>query len=209
MDRLRTGICGLVGYPVRALEIPMRPLSLFAYAGALAVALLTSCGGPRQADAAPAPTTAIAVVVPTKDSSVHGVVHFTQQGDALLVVADIEGLAPTSTHGFHVHEFGDASAADGTSAGTHYNPEGHHHGGPQSQEHHAGDLGNIVADAAGKAHFELTTTDLTIAGAHNPILGRSVIVHANADDFTANPNVGARIAIGVIGLAKPTAPPAK
>jgi Cu-Zn family superoxide dismutase len=186
----------------------MRTQPILAALGALALGLLASCDCPRDASAMPAVTSAIAVVVPTQGSSVHGVVHFTQQGDSVLVVADIEGLPPTSSHGFHVHEFGDASASDGISAGSHYNPEGHQHGGPQTAEHHAGDLGNIVADATGKAHYEITSKDLSIAGAHNPILGRSVIIHANEDDFTAKPNVGARIAIGVIGLTKPTAPAA-
>ena len=68
------------------------------------------------------------------------------------------------------------------------------------------DSGNLLSDAAGKAHYVVVSHDLSIAGAHHPILGRSVIIHANADDFTAKPNVGARIAIGVIGMGKPAAP---
>ncbi len=189
----------------------MRAYPLVASAGALALALLCSCEGPRDAHAgySPSPTEAVAVVVPTQGSQVHGVVRFIESGDAIKVVADIEGLPPSSSHGFHIHEFGDATAADGISAGSHYNPDNHQHGGPESAEHHAGDLGNVVADATGKAHYEITSHDLSLVGDHHPILGRSVIIHANADDFTAKPNVGARIAIGVIGLAKPPAAPAK
>jgi Cu-Zn family superoxide dismutase len=189
----------------------MRAYPLVASAGAVALALLCSCECPRDAHAgyAPAPTEAVAVVVPTQGSQVHGVVRFIESGDSIKVVADIEGLPPSSSHGFHIHEFGDATAADGISAGSHYNPDNHQHGGPESSEHHAGDLGNVVADATGKAHYEITSHDLSIVGEHHPILGRSVIIHANADDLTPKPNVGARIAIGVIGLAKPPAAPAK
>ena len=190
----------------------MRSAPILVSATIAAVALLCSCDGARDTHGGSAPaaaTDAVAVVVPTQGSQVHGVVRFSENGGAVTVTADIEGLAPSSSHGFHVHEFGDATSADGNSAGTHYNPENHQHGGPESAEHHAGDLGNIVSDAAGKAHYVVTSHDLSIAGSHHAILGRSVIIHANADDFTAKPNVGARIAIGVIGLAKPAAAPVK
>ncbi len=186
---------------------PIRSSPLLLCAAVAGLALLCSCDEARDAHpaAAAARNDAVAVVVPTQGSQVHGVVRFAEDGGAVTVTADIEGLAPNSSHGFHVHEFGDATAPDGTSAGSHYNPENHQHGGPESGEHHAGDLGNLVSDAAGKAHYVVVSKDLSIAGAHHPILGRSVIIHANADDFTAKPNVGARIAIGVIGLGKPAA----
>lgn len=186
----------------------MRAFPLLASAGAVALALLTSCDCPRESAGgyAPEPNEAIAVVVPTQGSQVHGVVRFIANGDAVKVVADIEGLPPSSSHGFHIHEFGDASAVDGMSAGSHYNPDKHQHGGPESAEHHAGDLGNLVADATGKAHYEYTSHDISLVGAHHPILGRSVIIHTSADDLSPKPNVGARIAIGVIGLASPPAP---
>lgn len=152
---------------------------------------------------------AIAVIVPTQGNEAHGWVRFTQEGQAVKVVAEVEGLAPNTTHGFHIHEFGDCSAADGSSAGGHYNPEGHTHAGPATKERHAGDLGNITADANGKARLELTADNFSIAGMKNPIIGRSVVIHAKADDLQTQPtgNAGARIACGVIGIAKPPAPP--
>ncbi|MBM3791898.1 MAG: superoxide dismutase family protein, partial [Acidobacteria bacterium] len=100
---------------------------------------------------APAPTDetaitqAICVLHPTEGSQVHGIVTFTKEGDRVRVVADIEGLTP-GDHGFHIHEYGDCSAADATSAGGHFNPGMHAHGGPADQTRHAGDLGNITAD---------------------------------------------------------------
>jgi Cu-Zn family superoxide dismutase len=155
------------------------------------------------ADNAPV-TQAVAVLHSTAGQKTHGVVRFTQEGDSVKVVADLEGLNPGQKHAFHVHQYGDCTAPDATSAGGHYNPEGHQHGLPETQQRHAGDLGNIQADADGKAHYEITVKNITVDGPKNPILGRGVIVHAKVDDG-GQPvgNAGARIACGVIGVANP------
>src|SRR5579862_7876032 len=89
-------------------------------------------------------TAAVAVVHPTEGNKCMGVVHFTQDGANLKIVADLEGLTP-GKHAIHIHEFGDCTSADGMSTGGHYNPEGHHHGAPDAAEHHAGDFGNLTA----------------------------------------------------------------
>ena len=47
-----------------------------------------------------------------------------------LIEAHVMGLKPNAKHGFHIHEFGDISAADGTSTGGRFNPDGHDHAGP-------------------------------------------------------------------------------
>jgi Cu-Zn family superoxide dismutase len=148
---------------------------------------------------------AVAVVHPLGDSGVSGTVRFVEKGSDMVITADLSGLAPNSKHAFHIHEFGDCSDPKGASAGGHYNPEGHRHGGPEAAEHHAGDLGNITADGSGKLHYEITVSDLTVAGMRNPIVGRSVIIHAKEDDLTSQPagNAGDRIGCGVIGIAKP------
>src|SRR5579875_419876 len=92
-------------------------------------------------------THAVAVLYPTKGNSASGTIHFTELpgGGGVHIVGTVTGLDPNSVHAFHIHEFGDASAPDGMSAGGHYNPEHHKHGGPDSPEHHAGDFGNITA----------------------------------------------------------------
>jgi Cu-Zn family superoxide dismutase len=145
---------------------------------------------------------AIAVLHPTAGQHCHGTVRFTQDGDAVKVVADIEGLTPGQKHAFHIHQYGDCSAPDGMSAGGHYNPEGHQHGLPEAQNRHAGDLGNIQADNDGKAHYEITVNNCSVMGAKNPIIGRGVIVHAKTDDGSQPVgNAGGRIACGVIGVA--------
>lgn len=149
-------------------------------------------------------TDAIAVMQATEGNKCSGTVKFKQEGNKLKIVADIEGLTPDAKHAIHIHEFGDASSKDGTAAGGHFNPEGHEHGLPDAKEdhRHAGDLGNLTADKDGKCHYELTVDGASVSG-KNSIIGRSVIIHAKVDDG-AQPtgNAGARIACGVIGIAK-------
>jgi Cu-Zn family superoxide dismutase len=154
------------------------------------------------AGAADEPTKAIAVLNPASGSEVSGTVTFTTSGGEVKVVADINGLKP-GKHGFHIHEFGDCSAKDATSAGGHYNPTKHPHAAPDAAERHMGDLGNLEADASGKAHLELTDKMLKLSG-DNSIVGYAVIVHEKADDLKTQPtgDAGGRVACGVIGVAK-------
>ena len=147
-------------------------------------------------------TSAVAVIHPLGDSKVMGKVTFNQTADGVVVVADVMGLTP-GKHGFHIHEYGDCSDPKGLSAGGHYNPEGEMHGLPGAMHHHPGDMGNLEADDSGNAHLEITLTGITIAGDKDPILGRSIIVHAKEDDGSQPVgNAGARIGCGVIGVAK-------
>ena len=152
---------------------------------------------------AEAPVRAVATLVPTKGSTVSGTIRFTQEGNRIHIVADVSGLTPGS-HGFHVHEFGDITAEDGTSAGGHYNPMKMPHSAPTAEMRHEGDLGNLVADQSGHAHLDVYDHCLKLAGPDS-IVGRGVVVHANPDDLTTQPtgNAGARVAVGVIGLAGP------
>jgi Cu-Zn family superoxide dismutase len=145
---------------------------------------------------------AIAVLHPTKGHTVTGTVTFTKVADGVRVVAEVEGLTP-GDHGFHIHEFGDCSAPDATSAGPHFNPTEHKHSGPDDDARHAGDLGNLTADNSGKAHYDRVDKQLKFTGKES-ILGRSVIVHEKADDLKTQPtgDAGGRVACGVIGVAK-------
>src|SRR2546427_6910973 len=135
---------------------------------------------PAQTEEKPsAPLKAIAVLHPTAGNKVSGTVTFTEEADGVKVHADLTGLAP-GNHGFHVHEFGDCSAADAASAGAHFNPMKKPHGAPDAAERHAGDLGNLEADSTGKAHLELKDNMLKLSG-ENSILGRGLIVHEKVD----------------------------
>ena len=134
-----------------------------------------------------------------------GTVTFAQVGDNKVKVAvDLQGVPP-GKHGFHIHDKGDLSAPDLSSAGPHFNPEGHHHGGPTSEMRHAGDLGNIEADSSGNVKKEMTIEGISVGtGEKNDIAGKSVIVHGKADDLKSDPagNAGPRIAGGVIEVQK-------
>ena len=149
------------------------------------------------------PTKAIAVLHPTKGNKVEGVVTFTKSGDQIKIVADVNGLTP-GKHGFHIHEFGDCSSPDGKAAGGHFNPTNNPHAGHDAADRHERDLGNLEADASGKAHLELTDNMMTMTG-EKSIIGRAVIVHEKEDDLKSQPvgNAGGRVACGVIGIAKP------
>ena len=147
-------------------------------------------------------TKAIAVLHSASGSKVTGTVTFTKTNDTVLVVADITGLTP-GKHAIHIHEFGDCSAADASTAGSHFNPTNKPHGAPDAAEHHAGDFGNLEADSSGKAHLELKSKDLKFSG-ESSILGHAVIVHEKVDDWSQPVgNAGGRQACGVIGIAKP------
>ena len=148
-------------------------------------------------------TTAVCIVHGLDDGDIVGTVTFTQRDGFVEVAAEIKGL-PTGLHGFHIHEFGDCSMADGMCAGGHFNPTNMPHGGPESARHHAGDLGNLKADQSGVARFQLKDELISLSGSHS-IIGRSIIIHEKVDDFTTQPagDAGKRIACGVIGIAKP------
>lgn len=195
----------------------MKRLGLFSALFGLTILFLAACQGPDRAEAQDGHghahedhaalegvTKAVCVIRGTAgNEKVQGVVTFTQEGDKLKVVADLEGLTP-GQHGFHIHEWGDLRSADGTSLGGHYNPQGHPHGAPGQAKSHAGDFGNVTAGDDGKAHLELELSDVTLTG-KSAILGRGMVVHAGTDDLKSQPtgDAGGRVGVGVIGVAKP------
>lgn len=151
------------------------------------------------------PTAAVVVLHHTQGNQAEGVIRFEPVGEKQVRVSGtVEGLTPNSVHAIHIHQFGDCTSPDGSSAGGHYNPEGHQHALLDKAERHAGDLGNLQADAQGKAILNIVVDTITINGSKNPIIGRGVIVHEKADDGgQPTGNAGGRIACGVIGWAKP------
>ncbi len=145
---------------------------------------------------------ASATIESKSDSTVTGSISFTMKGDKIWVEAKLTGLTP-GEHGFHVHEKGDCSSPDGKSAGGHFNPASVDHGGPDMELHHAGDLGNIVANAEGVAEMkvELPTSFLSLdAKADNNIIDRAVVVHGGTDDMKSQPSgaAGPRVGCGVV-----------
>jgi Cu-Zn family superoxide dismutase len=178
---------------------------------AASVALLAGCASTPSSDAAastsaaaPAPDgvdMASVALAPASGSQASGKLMLMPMGDGVHVTGDIGGLAPNSTHGFHIHEKGDCSAADASSAGGHFNPAGDTHGRASAPHHHLGDNDNLVADANGVAHVNAHFAGAVLGGGGaDDIVGKAVVVHADADDYTSQPsgNAGARIACGVI-----------
>lgn len=145
----------------------------------------------------------VAVVAPTMGNSANGVVRFMKQDDGIRVIAEIHDLEPNSTHGFHIHQYGDCSAMDGTSAGGHFNPTDAPHAGPDADTRHAGDLGNLTADENGTAEIDFVDDNISFEGATS-VLGRGIIVHAGEDDLVSQPtgDAGARLGCGVVGIAQ-------
>lgn len=176
----------------------MQRFALAASAAALALAACT--GGPPRAGASAQAPSATAQLEPTQGNQARGRIAFTQLGDKLRVHGEVTGLAPNSEHGFHVHEKGDCSSSDGSSAGGHFNPHGRKHGMAMGEEHHTGDLPSLNADARGVARIDVQITGVRVGSGMDDIVGRGLIVHRDRDDFTTQPtgNAGPRLACAVV-----------
>jgi len=163
-------------------------IALSAFSAVLMSACATPMGGP----------VASADLTARSGSMVSGKVSFTEANGRLRIEAQVSGLTP-GEHGFHVHEAGDCSAPDASSAKGHFNPATKAHGHYASEEHHGGDMPNLVADASGSAKYSAEISGLTLNGPKG-VVGRSVVIHADPDDYKSQPagNSGKRIACGVI-----------
>lgn len=138
-------------------------------------------------------------------SLVSGKLSVVPMGNGVHLTGEVGGLAPNSTHAIHIHEKGDCSAADASSAGGHFNPAGAPHGKVGSGAHHGGDMNNIIADGEGVARVDVHAEGVTLGGgAANDVAGKAVIVHASQDDYRTQPtgNAGGRIACGVITVTQ-------
>uniref|UniRef100_A0A0A7DP43 Superoxide dismutase [Cu-Zn] n=2 Tax=Saccharinae TaxID=1648026 RepID=A0A0A7DP43_SACSP len=147
-----------------------------------------------------------AVAVLKGTSEVEGVVTLMQDDDGPTTVnVRITGLTP-GLHGFHLHEFGDTTNGC-ISTGPHFNPNNLTHGAPEDEVRHAGDLGNIVANAEGVAEATIVDTQIPLSGP-NSVVGRAFVVHELEDDLgkgghelsLSTGNAGGRLACGVVGL---------
>ena len=147
-----------------------------------------------------ATTYATAQINSASGSNLTGTAIFTKDGENITLSIEIQNASP-GLHAVHIHESGDCSAPDGTSAGGHWNPTGVAHGKWGEGEFHLGDIGNITVDEDGTGSIELTTDLWEIGtGSDVDVIGKGIIVHAGADDFTSQPSgaAGARIGCGVI-----------
>ncbi|KAJ3284428.1 hypothetical protein HK104_009962 [Borealophlyctis nickersoniae] len=151
----------------------------------------------------------IAVLQTSSNSNVSGTVIFSKENvnDTLLAVDIVlHYLAPNSTHGFHIHTWGDLSDKMAMNTGPHFNPYNTTHGCINETTRHVGDMGSVTADANGNVVARKLLNASAIPGERNSIFGRAVVVHEKPDDcsVTFSPgtgNAGARYAQGVIGFA--------
>lgn len=182
------------------------------------LALLTACGQrddtaaapgaisapeaiPAPADTSTPASGASVQLTPTQSHSAFGTLNLLVEGDAVRINGTLQGLSPKGEFGFHIHEKGDCSAPDASSAGGHFNPANAQHGNPQGESHHAGDMLNAISDAAGVAQVDAVATGVSLtSGLPNDIHGRAIVMHEKPDDYSTQPsgNSGARIACGVI-----------
>lgn len=129
-------------------------------------------------------------------SGLSGTVKFYQMGDGTLVVADVSGLPDTETNffAFHIHEGGDCGGEAFADTGGHYNP------GNTQHPNHAGDLPPLLAHD-GMASIAVLTGRFRAA----EVIGRTVVIHHDPDDFHTQPsgNAGTKIACGVVRRANP------
>jgi Cu-Zn family superoxide dismutase len=142
---------------------------------------------------------ASAAIEARSGSSLSGTAQFMMHGGMMMITVSLKG-APPGQHAVHIHEKGDCSAPDASSAGGHFNPAGHQHGSPDAPEHHAGDLGNITIGEDGTGSLMIHSSDLSLAAGPNSVVGRALVVHEKTDDFVTQPsgNAGGRIGCGVI-----------
>jgi superoxide dismutase, Cu-Zn family len=186
----------------------------------LCLALGTACGSKNAeqpataADVAPAPDTAKAVETAAVNatpktvevtlqaksgSKLSGKVTLTEAPEGVKVSLSVEGISP-GDHGAHVHEKGDCSAEDGSSAGGHFNPGNHPHALPTGSPRHLGDFGNVTVGQDGKGALELMAEGANLKeGDPSSFLGRAIIVHEKKDDGgQPTGNAGGRIGCGEI-----------
>ena len=143
---------------------------------------------------------------PLGDGQVQGVLQLSPADEGgVRIAGQFSGLGAEVRHGIHIHEGNRCAGPDGASAGPHFNPHGGSHGDPTEAGAHLGDLGNLVSDAQGVARIDIVRRGLSIEDGDAAILGRTVIVHAKADDLHTQPagDSGPRVACGVVRRSQP------
>jgi superoxide dismutase, Cu-Zn family len=166
--------------------------------------LLIQCTPKTQTTEAPTltPVEALASLIPRQDGALQGAVTFSETPDGVRVRGHITGLPPDSKHGFHIHAGSQCELPDFLSAEGHFNPQNKPHGGRHGAERHAGDLGNISTNNRGEAIIEFTVHGITIGHGDSDIVGRTLVLHDNADDLQSQPtgDAGDRLACGLIQI---------
>jgi Cu-Zn family superoxide dismutase len=147
------------------------------------------------------PATATAELLDAQGQSV-GTATLEEGESGVRIIAHFTGL-PEGEHGFHIHETGQCTAPEFTSAGGHFNPTNKQHGLQNPQGPHAGDLENIQVGADSTGSFTADNDRITLSDGPTSLFdadGSALVVHQGPDDAMTDPSgdSGARIACGVI-----------
>lgn len=141
---------------------------------------------------------------PKSNSNVSGTVTFTEENGVVTMNATINGLKE-GQHAIHLHEKADCSAADGTSAGGHWNPTFEDHGKWGDENgYHRGDIGNFDVNSEGVGTVTFSTDQWCIGceDEKENILNKAVIVHEGVDDYTSQPSGAAGTRVACAGIIK-------
>lgn len=182
---------------------------------ALAGTLWGCAQGPaKTASALPRAGSGAIVKLLTPDGQPRGQAVLTAVGEGVEIVVNAEGLTP-GLHGLHIHTNGQCAPGPDASgktvafgaAGGHFDPEAsNRHGHPEHDaQRHAGDVPNLLVDGQGKGQLRFTNPKITLVpGGKASVLGRTLVVHADADDYRTNPagNSGGRVLCGVVEPAR-------
>jgi superoxide dismutase, Cu-Zn family len=148
----------------------------------------SSASQPQNARADPSAGDARVQLAPTQGNTANGSLVLSRSPEGVQITGAVQGLKPDSEFGFHVHEKGDCSAPDASSAGEHFNPTHQPHGNPAGAQHHTGDMANLRSDDQGVAQVDVTITEAALgapqAGGGNDLMGKAIVVHEHADDYT-------------------------
>jgi superoxide dismutase, Cu-Zn family len=143
------------------------------------------------------------LTVPLKDSkgTEVGQIELTEKDKTVTLAVTLHNL-PAGQHGIHVHAGGSCTAPDFADAAGHLNPDMKKHGFKSPDGHHAGDFpSSITVLDNGNGSAKLTSKDITLKmGEPNSVYGKTIVVHASADDQMTDPSgaSGGRIACGVV-----------
>lgn len=150
------------------------------------------------------PTTAIANIRGGSiRPQIRGIVFIKDVPGGAFVYVNMQGLplyqpakgdkAPIGPFGFHIHEFGNCNIENSDNpfqdAGGHWNPTNQPHG------NHAGDF-PVLFSNDGMAVMSFFTNKFRV----KDVIGKSIIIHENPDDYRTQPtgNAGKRLGCGVI-----------
>jgi Cu-Zn family superoxide dismutase len=183
-----------------------RPVAAWRRVSIIAFTLgLTACSLPYIPPYTSAPPAAVAHLVDSSGRAVGNAVML-EEGGSVRILIDLSGLPP-GAKAVHIHEVGRCDPPSFESAGAHFNPKRAEHGTVNPRGPHAGDLPNIIVDATGRGHLEVSATRVTLEKGSASLFdadGSALVVHESPDDMRTEPDgtSGTRVACGVIGRAQ-------